>query len=1491
MALDLAKVHGYQTGGQAPANYYTEDGNAPELAEYGLTAAGSLQERTRANVENSDVTVIFSENLESTGTKQTIKEAKRLNKPLVINPNVVQLKALLINPEVTVINIAGNRLSTASMEFLAEASFIVNTALNFYEASQDEGIPFSKLDLMDQESAATADKKIARLKKSFSKAGVQVEVVYGKLPPGVKGQVQNGKVTLDPNQMAEDTAYHEFGHILLDMLPLEELDRYIEQAIQLNPTIAQMVSVKYPELTGRDYGKEVLTTVIGLEGARIERKNPSKLRILINKILRALGKLFGIEPNAAAVLAEEMFAGQIKRENLTGNFSAEVQRSVDLSNKIQKSYEQVMSSLERQKLRLNNLPKGPIKEEQLLKIEAQKNTLEAIMAKAQANQQEIRDFMTLQQFVLMKRDAIRNRIQYLQETQHNQFTQEELFTRLNMIHYVRQDIDSLYSTDNESSTIFALTKMLNEMGDGFPDAASEDVRIILGDFQSALLELSDLREQYIDTLIPMMSALYFMMADPNVTTTLQDLKRHVVEHEDISGFRATSFNNKYPPFQKLLNERSRRSDTDNPMSNEEFRRRALAVKLQSIDESIPGVQQLNEEIRTAQRDKSFYSAFVDPILYSNQNNIQLFALMLKEMRTRVVDRQLDYLYAMEPEYKAYKEYMASLGIGTFNVEKFNEPLITTIMVPQFFDGEFEGFMEVKSYVQPYDTVEFRKQQDAAIAEAEKATNRPGPGSTSEEWKIWYGSGQAEIYDSMIAKWNLENTEPIEGYLEIYSDIVTNINMLQQRLDILQEAEGGIDLEQIAIVQAQLRAAESDRRSVVDDSGDTLVFKGRLVKPKDKYISKKYKYIMEQDAEGNYLRPALKNYYDFIIQGHQKYQDMVGGPGTMYTNSWDTYSYQMPSVRRDFVEGFQRRDEDSNWWEKIKDQGREMKNSFLDLSTDTEFGLMTEVDGSPIRFIPKFFTNRVPADDVTSDVASAASMFAHMAINYEEKAKMHGLVIGMLDAHKEKGVLAVDNSGIPIIDTLKSILGERYIPKGDNYELKHLENFVNAIYYGEEEIRQSAGRLNLNKVTGKMMSITAANSLSLNSLQVFNQLTLDNLMSLEESVAGEFWSKEDHGWAILEYFKLGAAVSDYFSLVPKTKLGQMMDYFDAKVTLYDELGNKITDDKARKLLDSDTYYIMQSGIDHQISAVRLLSLLKATKPLDVNGNEIVIDGKVVENMYDAMIESDGRMKLHPDVDPKMRQRLINRMHGIGKRTNQVKGSFDSAVANRHWFFKMLFMFRNYIPGNLRKKWGHDGSAYHVDHELGTVTRGQYHSFMSLLASIYDKGFMNSDSYKEAWEGTSDIDKANNLRTAVDVSAYALSGVVFMALSSMLDDDEEDNYLVAFMAYQAIRLQTELTGFVSLPEAIRLTQRPLSTANNALVWYDLMKLTVKTGLYGTTGMFEEDVTYQRAYGKYEKGDLKIWNKFNKTIPALNGIQSWWFVPGSTDVVQDKIDWFTR
>lgn len=83
--LQAARSFNFKTGGWAPKNWQTEDGNKEsELRNYGLKEhTGGYRPRTIQNVKDSDITVIVSRKWNSPGTILTMNACKRASKPFI----------------------------------------------------------------------------------------------------------------------------------------------------------------------------------------------------------------------------------------------------------------------------------------------------------------------------------------------------------------------------------------------------------------------------------------------------------------------------------------------------------------------------------------------------------------------------------------------------------------------------------------------------------------------------------------------------------------------------------------------------------------------------------------------------------------------------------------------------------------------------------------------------------------------------------------------------------------------------------------------------------------------------------------------------------------------------------------------------------------------------------------------------------------------------------------------------------------------------------------------------------------------------------------------------------------------------------------------------------------------------------------------------------------------------------------------------------------
>jgi hypothetical protein len=116
-ALDWAIAHGVEHGGWCPEGRLAEDGVIPMRYQVVELAGGGYRARTKANVRESDATLIISiDSSLSGGSRLTAEFAKAFEKPcLHVYPAMDWRDALEgwleVNP-VRVLNVAGPRLSS-----------------------------------------------------------------------------------------------------------------------------------------------------------------------------------------------------------------------------------------------------------------------------------------------------------------------------------------------------------------------------------------------------------------------------------------------------------------------------------------------------------------------------------------------------------------------------------------------------------------------------------------------------------------------------------------------------------------------------------------------------------------------------------------------------------------------------------------------------------------------------------------------------------------------------------------------------------------------------------------------------------------------------------------------------------------------------------------------------------------------------------------------------------------------------------------------------------------------------------------------------------------------------------------------------------------------------------------------------------------------------------------------------------------------------------
>ena len=1328
------------------------------------------------------------------------------------------------------------------------------------ENTSDQSV-FSDLEREDKEIVA---KKSLHLKNAFAKSGFEIEVVFDPELESL-GQVDARKtgepitVRFNPDLTREDTAYHEFGHIYIDMLGID--NPVVASAIkQLRGTsLYARVAQNYPELSDASLDKEVLATAIGIEGAKITRKNPSKLQILINRIFREFAKLLNslnitATPSGAATLARELFSGDLRTSEMLNPLSAYTQKSKG-EEQIEKIVQEVKVKTEAELRAIRNMPENTkearaIKEKMLDKQESLKASLAKIS--------KIEDLITFVEYTAVHVRSLEKQYQDIMDS-YSENDIEKNPSILNKMYQMKRDLDAL----DTIKTIKSVIKEQKRVGEIKKiKRPSVDVRK-LETMEERIFEIIEVSEgleyRYERDIIPMLADSLISYHSNAIDEKLQEQIDNIEKNKRWRG--VLSFTD--PEYKSLKADLESEKITD-----EEFEEALVRLAVSKVkSKQIPNRTALINELTAGYKDKSGYSLYFDPLIYSNDQAIQLFAKLIKTANIKKNEMTLDFKAILN---EAYTKFAA--GKDGSNVEEFNRDIVEVVEVVAFRDNKKET-IKVNSLVQPTDMPKYRAEEKVMHERLAAKYGKP----------LYREFESYDDYRDALAKWRKrratynqwkneqdrwysQNSEPIEGWKDKLKSMDKAIAKQKAKVASIKDSPSATE-KQKQLAKRKLQLMQKERRDSITDKGTP---KGQLAKPiMAKYTNPKWAAIQAD--------PKLKEYYDFVLKEFRKGQDLIG-TSRMYTNPWDTYSYILPSIRKQGID----RVREQGVWKTAKDLFDEATTT---QDTDDMYGKYNSVTGELEKRVPVYYTNLVPAENVSVDVASSLYQFRDMAHNFEQKSQVAGTAMVMRDLMLNREVLATGSGGAVVMNEIASALGMK-IPqrkKGKSNTVQHLEEFIDAQIFGAHEIKTKVGNVELNKVANTLNAYTALNNLSFNFLQAANQTILDNLTNLQEGIAGEFYSAEDIAWAKAEYMQQGAGLRDIGKFMPESKLGKAMEFLDALVEVTDREGNKLVGGKLRKASDIGNLMSLQSAAEHEMAGTRMLALLRATKVKDKNGNPIMYEGREA-NFWDMLvIDEKGKMSVDPRVANVNKRDLTLLLGGISRRTNQTKGNVDRSLLERRWYGKMFMLFRRYLNPGIRRRYGH-GDPIHVDEELGTVTQGMYMSFITMIQEAYDQKTVN---LKGIFDNMNQMEQKNIKRTAAELGSIVAAMAIVAALSRL--DDDEETWVSNFMLYQAKRYQTEMMQWnpvFGYKDIMRIAKSPAATVRPLENGLGLVEQIAFYDLPHAVGfpIDPKHVYYQRRTGRFNKGDRKVRKDIEDMLPIIRGLQK-------SKTPEDAIKWFSK
>lgn len=917
----------------------------------------------------------------------------------------------------------------------------------------------------------------------------------------------------------------------------------------------------------------------------------------------------------------------------------------------------------------------------------------------------------------------------------------------------------------------------------------------------------------------------------------------------------------------------------------------LAVQ-QLYDRSLITRKSLIEDMKRAYRDKSGFSLYFDPFIYTSNRTLGLFARALKEELYQAAKASKDTALQLENHYNKFLE---TTGRSAFNADKFNDGLFEEIEVYSPSHGKH---IKRLSFIQEFDISKFNKNKKEFFdnvhtstlnslnkrnikllgLDYDKSQKEIAEWFTTEAGKKWlYHSKEGEKYlitkNALISNWYIKNTEPIaDAQEQIKKKLLTRKALLREVGVLKKKKADNKELtydEETILANAYVKLEENNQwfraNTFARSSDDVLIPKGPLAQPKKAdYTNEKYNELLKPENK------ALLDYYNALLEQYKKDQRRLPSH-ELDTNSWNNFSYFLPSVPKNnkdiYIEAH------GNLINAVK---KDFHDAITITDTDTQFGI-TDETGSLVRKVPIFFVNPAEADYVSKDIVSSVLQFNHMVNEYKAKANIQAQVLAMQDIIDARPTSKTNSLGQRLIDAFAKKHGnpdDIDLKQKTNYS-ESLENYIDLIFYGEKSVDAMIGKISLTKLTSKLTGITSLNALAFNALQGTSNIVFGELMFFTEAMGAQFYNHSNLVHAKDLFWRQNhAGMDDLGKFNPKTKMGKLASqiYDPVQGKFLDSTGHNVTGSALKKAMQSDTLFFMQHGGEFEMQTQTMLAILDAMKVQDKDGKLLLKENSKEMTLYEAyeIDEKTGLIKLNDKVD-----KIVNKdgvemteadiraiIHGINGKLHGKYNNADKTVLQRQWYGKLAFLFRGWLVPGIRKRWGFSLSGEpSMDFETGMISEGTYISFMRLIR----ESLKEKQSLISTFKRMSAMEQAGVVKTLTEITALIAAIAIVWGLSKLDgdDDDEEktmfEEEFLAFFKYQARRLQSELLFYVNPSEFYKIMKSPSATINMIA---KIMRVWDQLG--------SPMELYERQSGFNEKGDSKLWARFRDVLPVINNIE---------------------
>ena len=661
-------------------------------------------------------------------------------------------------------------------------------------------------------------------------------------------------------------------------------------------------------------------------------------------------------------------------------------------------------------------------------------------------------------------------------------------------------------------------------------------------------------------------------------------------------------------------------------------------------------------------------------------------------------------------------------------------------------------------------------------------------------------------------------------------------------------------------------------------------------PKQKELMTKYGISYAKDAKYQGLiydqlknNPSLKGYYD-LNETYKQFSLDAQKEAPNYTKLW----YEIPRMRKTSVEKF------------TVENGKEVVNNFTDWvkrinpfvkkETDDAYSrgvgnydatkalVMTDLFGNVPTKIPIKYTNHIELENLSKDLGGAL-------LRYNTSIRSNKMLHEINPiAQTLKETLGNPENAIKMQDSMsKNFAKLKYVfvkPKEPNKVVsnmyKAVSNFIEREFEGKEKIFEAG--VGFDRFANHIMKLGAVGSLALSPAAAIRNLVSGNIQKTLEGVTGKSFTGKDlkDGEIVFDTQYMPALVKDAYKAGERSLYSQKFELFDPLMSYSDKTGEQANVSMQADLAQGKVFFSMQKLGEIHVQGSTFAVMMQAQKvPFT--------DPKTGEKSYipyeSAWELKNGVISLREGVDKawdkygdnfaqfKLRMQKVNEMlQGAYAKENQAEFQ-RYTVGSLAGFMRKYFvpMFMNRFSGK------------RINYSLGEFREGYYMTTFKAIGDTLKHG-------KDNWHTYTPEQRANVLKVGAEVS-YSL---LFALMISMLgfDGDDDDKYkklkanpwIQTYAIYQLMAIKSETETFIpfwsmGFNEWVRTAKTP-TVAFNVISKY--MKMTEDLWNW-TTG--SEDAYYDKAYGVYDKGDVK----FIADLYSLIGIKNWMVLDDPTEGVK--------